>query len=345
MMDCIHNDYLGMGRNPQVRDAAIRAIKRYGMSAAGCRRSMNGDIYSELENNISSYVKSEGAIVYPTGCTAVYFGLLYFARAYRIKTILIDKYAYYPARVAARAYAAESGTEAVYYKHKNISIKLFDNAKKPYAVFTDSISLIDGKCIDLKRIHDICIWKDAALIVDDSHGVGLVGPYGCGCLSSFMDLTAEDVSMLIGSFSKTIGCHGGYIASYRDILDKLLHMNAIGTCHTTAPSPGIAAAANRSISILRGVHGCRLRTKIGHKMEYFNKISGVKLEVPAMRFKMRSIKHAEEVYHNLKMCGIETGIMYPAERGEPCRIEICLTVNHTKSQLEMLIGTMRNFGL
>lgn len=239
------NDHLGLSRHPAVEAAAKAAIDEYGVGA-GASRLVTGDhpLFAELEERLASLKGYEAACVFGSG---------YLANAGILPTfvgpkalVLVDELAH----ACIWAGAKLSGAVVVAFRHNDahdVEEKLgsLRSRAERVLVATDGVFSMDGDVAPLGEISRICRAHDAWLLVDDAHGLGVVGE-GRGAAALF---ARAHVDLAMGTLSKAAGGYGAYLCASRAVID-LVKTRARTLVYTTGLPPANAAAALAALEIM-----------------------------------------------------------------------------------------------
>ena len=239
------NDYLNLSHHPAVKAAAIAAVEAHGVGA-GASRLVTGDhpIFTELEARLAALKGAEAACVFGSG---------YLANSGIIPTvvgqgdlILIDDLAH----ACIWSGAQLSGARIVAFRHNDVE----DLAAKLAAyraeagralIATDGVFSMDGDIAPLDEISALAQAHDAWLLVDDAHGLGVVGE-GRGAAAMF---PGAKVDLAMGTFSKALGGYGAYVCASQPVID-LLKTRSRTLVYTTGLPPANAAAALAALDII-----------------------------------------------------------------------------------------------
>ncbi|MGM0610672.1 MAG: 8-amino-7-oxononanoate synthase [Thermodesulfobacteriota bacterium] len=232
------NNYLGLAANPELSRAAIEAIREYGTSS-GASRLVSGQyrIYTELEKRTARLKDQEAALVLGSGYAANQCILT--ALAGRKTAVFSDRLNH--ASIVDGCIL--SRCRHVRYRHldmEHLSYQLSrykDHAEK--IIITDTVFSMDGDLAPLEDIVRLCREHDALLVVDEAHATGIFGR-GRG-LAAEMDLASE-VDVHMGTFSKALGSHGGYIAGKKDLI-RLITTAGRAFIYSTALPPAVIGAS------------------------------------------------------------------------------------------------------
>lgn len=215
------NNYLGLVSDPRVIEHSRLMAKKYGAGCAGSRL-LNGTthIHIELEERLADFVRKEAVLLYSTGYQAnlgAIAGLLS-----RRETAIVDRKNHASIVDAVTLSRAES----VRYKHNDMEdlerkLALTDTSKFGAMVIVDGVFSMEGDVCHLPEIVELCEKYRVALMVDDAHGLGVMGPQGRGTCEHF-DLT-DKVDLIGGTFSKSLASIGGFAAGSKDMIEYLKH--------------------------------------------------------------------------------------------------------------------------
>ena len=243
---CGSNNYLGLTTHPKVREAAIEAIKRFGTSCTGSR-FLNGtlDIHHQLEGELAEWVGKESALIFSTGMQ-VNLGTLS-SVAGRGDFIILDKDDH--ASIVDGAMLSSAKIERFIHNDLEHLEKVLQSlpAESGKLVAVDGLSSMGGDLSPLDRLVPICKKYGARLLVDDAHGMGVLGG-GRGTAAQF-GLT-EDVDLIMSTFSKSFASLGGFIAGEHDVVDYIKH-HARSLIFSASIPPANTASALAALHVMR----------------------------------------------------------------------------------------------
>jgi len=213
------NNYLGLTDNPRVMDKAKEAIDKYGTGCTGSR-FLNGtlDLHLELEDRLAEFLGKESAITFSTGFQAN-LGVLSTLSG-RNDIIYMDKLDHASIMDGARM----SYGRVLKYRHNDIEhlrYMMENNPGHGAVIVTDGVFSMEGDLADIPGLLEVAKEFGARLIVDDAHGVGAMGPTGRGTAEHFDCL--DEVDILIGTFSKSFACIGGFAAGPARVMEYIKH--------------------------------------------------------------------------------------------------------------------------
>ena len=241
------NSYLGLTNHPKIKEAAKKAIDKYGTGCAGSR-FLNGtlDIHIELEKKLAAYVTKESALLFSTGFQ-VNLGVLSCVTG-RNDYIILDEYDHACIIDGARL----SFSKTIKYRHNDMAdleqklAALPKSAVKLIAV--DGIFSMEGDIVKLPEIVEIAERHGASIMVDDAHSLGVIGELGAGTASHF-GLTSK-IDLITGTFSKSLASLGGFIAGDEILIDYLKH-KARSLIFSASMTPASAATVIAALDIMQ----------------------------------------------------------------------------------------------
>lgn len=240
------NSYLGLSDDPRLKAAAIKAIEKYGTSCSGSR-FLNGtlDLHVELEERLAKFVGKEEAVTYSTGFQ-VNLGVVS-CLGFRDGYILLDETDH-----ACIIDGSRLSFSTVYkFRHNDMASleKKLQACEKdaPKLIVIDGVYSMLGDLAKLPEICDLCDKYDASVMVDDAHSLGVFGKDGSGTASHF-GLT-DRVDLIMGTFSKSFGSLGGFIAGDHDVLNYIKH-NSRSLIFSASMTPASTAAALEALNIM-----------------------------------------------------------------------------------------------
>lgn len=241
------NSYLGLTNHPKLKEAAKAAIDKYGSGCAGSR-FLNGtlDLHIQLENALASYVGKEGALVFSTGFQ-VNLGVISSIPG-RHDYIILDDLDHACILDGARL----SFARTLKYEHNNMQdlerILSKTDPDKIKLIAIDGVFSMEGDIAKLPEIVALAEKYNANIMVDDAHGLGILGPMGSGTAAHF-GLT-DKVDLIMGTFSKSLATIGGFIAADNDTINYLKH-NARSLIFSASIAPANAAAVLAALEVIK----------------------------------------------------------------------------------------------
>lgn len=240
------NSYLGLSDDPRLKEAAIEAIRKYGTSCSGSR-FLNGtlDIHEELEAKLAKFVGKNQAVTFSTGFQ-VNLGVVS-ALSVRGSFIFLDALDHACIIDGSRLGFGEVRK----FPHNDMTVlerKLkLTPRKAPKMIVVDGVYSMEGDICPLPDLVRLGEKYNALVMVDDAHGLGVIGENGSGTASHF-GLT-DRTDLIMGTFSKSFGSLGGFIAGDDDIINYLKH-HSRSLIFSASMTPAAVAAASKAIDIM-----------------------------------------------------------------------------------------------
>lgn len=240
------NNYLGLANDSRLKEKAIDAIQRFGTGSGGSRLTTgNFSLHEELEQAIASFKGKEEAIVFSSGFLAN-VGTISSLMGYG-DVILSDSLNHASIIDGCRL----SKADTLIYRHidmEDLEKKLQNtNSYRRKLIVTDGIFSMDGNIAPLPDIVSLAKRYNAMVMVDDAHATGVLGARGAGTAEHF-GLT-DDIDLLMGTLSKSVGAEGGYVAASRSII-QYLRNKARSFIFQTSLSPAVVAASMEGLRII-----------------------------------------------------------------------------------------------
>jgi 8-amino-7-oxononanoate synthase len=241
------NSYLGLTNHPKLKEASIKAIEKYGSGCAGSR-FLNGtlDIHLELEEKLARYVGKPGALVFSTGYQ-VNLGVISSIPG-RHDYLILDDLDHACIIDGARL----SFAKVMKYSHNDMDSleKALGRCEldKIKLIAIDGVFSMEGDIAKLPEIVKLAEKYNANIMLDDAHGLGVLGKNGCGTADHF-GLT-DKVDLIMGTFSKSLASIGGFIAADLDTINYLKH-NARSLIFSASIAPANAASVIAAVDLIQ----------------------------------------------------------------------------------------------
>ena len=332
----ISNDYLGMSQRPETIEAGIGALRKYGTGACAAQ-AIGGylDIHHKLEKEIAGFVGQEDAILFSSG-----FG----ANTGLLRAILgKNDIAYVDSYIHTSATSGLRGTNIKHIGHNDIGY-LDMILEKEAGKFKTQLVIIDGVYSqngDLSKLPDyisVCKKHNCLLMVDDAHGIGVMGKNVRGTAEHFNCLGQIDI--ITGTFSKSFGCVGGFVAASSKMIEYLRYY-ADSNVFSAAITPQVTGSILKALELIRTKP--EIREKLWNNVNYLRKRlqnAGFDIgqsESPIFPIMVRDNEKVYKIADMLqKKCIFASGIVYPAVRTKEARIRISILASHEIEQLEQL---------
>ncbi len=243
------NNYLGLTAHPKVKEAALKAVEKYGTGCSGSRYLTGTlDLHIQLEERLAKFFNSEAVLLFSTG----------YQTAQGIIPTLVQRGDYvisdkdnHACIVAGNLMAKGATADFVRYKHNDMDdlervvSRLPEKGGK--LIVSDGVFSTGGEIVDLPRLNKIAKKFGARILIDDAHSVGVIGKGGRGTASEF-NLESE-IDMTMGTFSKTFASLGGFVAGPERVINFIKHTSA-ALIFSASPTPAAVAAAIAALDIL-----------------------------------------------------------------------------------------------
>lgn len=258
------NNYLGLADHPALKEAAIKAVEKYGVGT-GASRLVSGtmELHELLEEQIASFKGTERALLFNSGYAAN-TGVIP-ALAQKGDVIFSDKLNH--ASIVDGCLLSRA--QLVRYPHNDITFLRRRLAEScgggRRIIITDGVFSMDG---DMARLAELVALKKefgALLMVDDAHGTGVLGSTGRGT-AEYFGLSAE-VDIAMGTLGKALGGFGAFIASSNEIIDYLVN-RARSFIYSTSLPPAVLAAASAAFKLVDSGEGTGLRLRLAENSAY-----------------------------------------------------------------------------
>jgi glycine C-acetyltransferase len=341
------NDYLGLTGHPALKEAAIRAVERYG-TGSGASRLVCGNMepHRELEARIASFKGTEAALLFNSG---------YGANTGIIPTIAGRGDVVFSDRLNHASIvdgALLSRARLVRYPHNDVSalasVMADTETSGRRLIVSDGVFSMDG---DLARLAELVAIKGefgALLMVDDAHGTGVLGERGRG--SAELCRVMDEIDIHMGTFGKALGSFGAYAAASREIVDYLVN-RARSFIFSTALPPAVASASVAALDLVDSEEGTELRKRLAENSMFFRSTlrnSGFNTMGSESQIIPLFVGEAEptmEFSRQLLAEGIFVqGIRPPTVPAGSCRLRCTVMATHTVEDLSWAAEVMAKIG-
>ena len=338
------NNYLGLTGHPRVKEAAIKAIEKYGTSCAGSR-FLNGnlEIHEELEKKLARFFRKEAALVFATGYQTN-LGVIS-ALVGRNDVAIIDMYDHASIFDGCRL----SFGEVKKYRHNNMVEleRILDGIKeKGKLIIIDGVFSMEGDIADLPAIVRLARAYGARIMVDDAHAIGVFGKGGRGTPEHFG--LENEVDLIMGTFSKSLAAIGGFVAGSSDVISWIKHL-ARSMIFSASLAPPLVASASTALDLIEEEPELRARLwRNTHKMLKGYKTIGYDTGSSETPIIPVMIKDTMKTY---EMCSLlfENGVFVNSviSPAVPLGRELLRTsymATHTEEQLDKVLATFEKVG-
>jgi len=340
------NNYLGLANHPKIKQAAIKAIEKYGFGSGASRLiSGNMELHAELEQRLARFKGAEAALVFNSGYHAN-IGIIS-ALVGRGDLIFSDKLNHasiIDAGILSRA-------TFIRYPHKDInaleSLLQKHSSLNPHhsaLIVTDGVFSMDGDIAPMNELSKLADKYNCILMLDDAHATGILGKNGRGTLEHFGIENPAIIQM--GTLGKAMGCFGAYVTGSRKLVDYLIH-KARSFIYTTSLPPSVCAAGMAALDIIENEPQLRvdlwnrvvyLRTELKHAgLETLNSETQI---IPIL---IGEAEKAARISKDLLDKGIFLHAIRPPTVPEgTSRLRVSLMANHSYDDLKYAVETIKN---
>jgi 8-amino-7-oxononanoate synthase len=341
------NDYLGLANHPALKEAAIKAVEKFG-AGAGASRLVCGSLapFHELEETLAKFKGTEAALTFSTGHAAA-LGTIP-ALVGKGDIIIIDKLVHACVVDAAKL----SGAKLRIFNHNDLNdlediLKWANqsqiaNRKSQILIVTESVFSMDGDAAPLREILALKEKYDAWLMVDEAHATGLYGKNRRG-LAEQLGVNRR-IEIQMGTLGKAFGASGGYICGSRMLIEFLVN-RARNFIFSTAPIPAAAAAAMAGIRLVQSASGGALNKKLWARITEFQ--SAVRSPQPIIPGAINPLLIGDEtkaIELALKLRELNIfipAIRYPTVARGAARLRITLTAAHSAEDVADLLAALK----
>jgi 8-amino-7-oxononanoate synthase len=336
------NNYLGLTSHPRLIEAAKKAIEQYGTGCTGSR-FLNGtlDLHIKLEKNIAEFLNKEAAVTFGTG----------FQANLGIITALTDRHDYILSDSENHASIVDacrlSFAKTIKYKHSDMADleRILKNIPLDAGklIVTDGVFSMGGDICKLPDIIDLARKYNARVMVDDAHGLGMIGAKGRGT-AEYFGLEAE-VDIIMGTFSKSLACLGGHMAADKKVVEYVKHKSR-PFIFSASVTPASAAVAYEALEILKEEpeRVQKLKDIADYMRVGFRELNipignSTTAIIPVMTYEdertfvMTKVLLEEGVYVN--------PVVSPAVPQGQCLLRTSYSATHTKEQLDFVLSVYK----
>ena len=346
------NDYLGLANHPALKEAAIRAVDRYG-AGAGASRLICGSLkpFHDLEEALAAFKGTEACLTFSTGY-ATALGVIT-ALLGKDDLLVIDRLSHACIVDAARL----CGARLRVFKHNDVADleRILKWAKgqdrktgakrRNTLIVTESVFSMDGDLAPLKQMVELKERNGAWFMVDEAHATGLFGKHRGGLIEEAG--VSDRVEIQMGTLGKAVGASGGYVCGSRKLIDLLIN-KARGFVFSTAPVPAAAAAAKAGIELIQSDEGGIRREQVwknAHFTEHRFGVSNLEICAPDSAILPIMIGDEKAAVHASTALQ-EKGFFIPAVRFPTvgrgkARLRMTVTADHDAEQLNALAIALR----
>lgn len=339
------NNYLGLIDHPQVQKAAQEAVDRYGVATCGSR-FLNGtlDIHVKMEEKLAQFMKKEAVLTFSTGFQTNQ-GILSTLIS-REDTVITDQMIHASIIDACRL----SYGDVYKYKHNDMAdlekqlLSIGNDVGKMIVV--DGVFSMEGDLANLPDIVELAKKYNAQIMVDDAHGIGVLGKNGRGTAEHFG--VEDEIDLIMGTFSKSFASLGGMVAGNKKVISYIKHF-ARSLIFSASITPASVATVLATLDIIQKEPERRERLwEITDKMKSGYQSMGYDIgptETPIIPVYIRNDELAFMLWRLLRENGIFTNpIVYPAVPKGEALIRTSYSATHSDEDLDTVLGLFEKCG-
>jgi len=338
LIDFSSNDYLGLAAHPMLAERSAKWAMRHG-SGSGASRLVTGTSPEHLavEERIARFKGTEAALLFPTGWQLNAAVLPALLKAAPGALLFTDRL------IHGSLHAGAAGHRQIRFRHNDLDhleALLADNGGGPKLIVTESVFSMDGDRADIARLAGLAKAHDAFLYLDEAHATGVLGPRGAG-------LSCEApgaVDLVMGTFSKAMGCFGAYVAGSRLLIDYLANACG-GFLFSTAPPAAMLGAIDAALDLVPGMDAERRRV-VDHADHLRRRLAGAGVNIGASSTQIVPVivgeaEAALALSQALAANGLQaSAIRPPTVPPGTSRLRIALHASHTREDVDRLADTL-----
>ncbi len=338
------NNYLGITHHPKVLEASKEAMDRLGSGCTGSR-FLNGtlDLHEQLESRLAAFIGKESALVFSTGYQAN-LGVVSCLPG-RGDFIMMDKLDH--ASIVDGARMAYATTERFNHGDLGQLDRLMSkHPGKGMMVMVDGVYSMEGNIADVPALLKLTQKHGAALVLDDAHSIGVMGPNGEGTAAHF-GLT-DEVDIISGTFSKSLGSIGGFVAASEEVIHYLRN-NSRPMIFSAALPPSNTAGVLAALDILENDSERRERLWENTK-KWQTGMKGLGFDIgptktPIVPVLIGPFEDTFKFWREVYEAGVFTNpVVPPAVPPSECRLRTSLMSSHTDEQIDFALETFARIG-
>ncbi|MDK8758901.1 6-carboxyhexanoate--CoA ligase [Corynebacterium sp. MSK151] len=331
------SDYLGLSTHPELISAATEAIGHFGTGSGGSRLTTGTSIHSALENELARFFGFDDAVLFATGYQANHSTIAAIATA---DVEIFSDAANHASIIDGCSNARAKVTVFPHADYQTLDRLLAASSARHKLVISDSVFSMSGEVIDGPALERTCRRHNAWLMLDDAHGVGVIGEQGRGTASHL----GIHPDIVVGTASKALGVEGGYVLCSAPV-GELLRNQARSFVYSTSMNPGSVAAIRAALKQLEaGDVVKRLQRNIAR----VRSLVDAKSDPASAIIPLPVGDEAEAMDASARLAELDVyipAIRYPTvPRGE-AMLRLTITALHTDADIDRLEQALRNTGL
>lgn len=334
------NDYLGQRQSMAVMQAWVEGISEYGVgSGASPLVTGHTKAHDELECYIAEHLGREKALLFNSGFAANQ--AICQALLHKDTLVISDKLMH----ASFIEGAMQSESRFTRFNHNDLThlAHRLNDKNDDTLVATEGVFSMDGDMGNLVEVSQICARNEAWLMVDDAHGIGVLGPSGLGSMEA-LGLSQQQVPIVMGTFGKAIGTAGAFIAGSADLINYLINF-AKHYVYSTAMPPALASA---TLASFKQIQNGEQQVKLHNHIAMFTSLceqTGVNVMPSQSAIQpvlLNSPETCVEVSTKLRELGLWVApIRYPTVPKGQDRLRITLSASHHESDIEALVDVLQ----
>ena len=259
VLNFCQNDYLGLSQKHAVTEKAMEYLQRFGTSAAASRvLGGNMPYHVQLEESIAKCYQDKQALIFSCGfqANATIISALVNEKLHGIKSLVLADSQCHNSMITG---CQLGGSRIFRYRHQDLQhleSLLQRPTVGPRFIMTETVFSMSGTITDIDKVIRLAQKYNAYTIIDDAHGIGVIGPQGYSTVKEHIN----EIDIVVGTFSKALGSFGAYCICSQSLKDYLINA-CRGFIYTTAPSPAMVGAMQAGWDLIPHMHEARDKLK------------------------------------------------------------------------------------
>lgn len=331
------SDYLGLSTHPNLIDAATQALRELGTGSGGSRLTTGTSIHQALETELARFFRYEDAVLFSTGYQANHSTISAIATA---DVEIFSDSANHASIIDGCRSARGSVTVFPHADYDELDRLLAASTARHKLVISDAVFSMSGEVIDAPALDRVCRRHNAWLMLDDAHGVGVIGENGRGTANYF----GIRPDILVGTASKALGVEGGFVLCAEPVA-RLLRNQARSFVYSTSMNPGSVAAIRAAVRLLEAGDVVK---QLQYNIARVRELVGAECEPASAIIPLPVGDENEAMAASARLA--EAGIYIPAmryptvPRGE-AMLRLTVTARHSEADIARLQRALTDIGL
>lgn len=346
MINFSSSDYLGLSNHPLLIQRSLEFTKRYGAGSSASRLvSGNLDCYAEIESRLATALNKPTALILGTGYQA---NLSVLETLFNSDVLGAEPLVFSDKLCHASMLAGMTSLKRLHrFRHNDLThlqvlLDQYADSNRPTFILAESVYSMEGDQANLSELCDLAKKYEAFLYVDDAHSIGVYGENGWGKAREH----TEDISIIMGTFSKALGSFGGFVGCSETIKNYLVN-TCKGLIYSTGLPPGVLGAISASIELLPHLNDARNRL-LNHAAQTRDFFTREELDygestthiIPWIIGDAKKTLQASQLLEQEGILG--TGIQPPSVPHGKSRIRFCLSAAHSEEDIQHLYHAIRH---